>query len=122
MEGCFKQGSFTRIVHELGTIVPSIQRRVNHGFVKPRLMATEMDVLAAQKGPRVSVCNAEATRTKTKTAPAKGKRKRIYYANIDGRGGTKVPDLRLRTSNMDFKVLCETNCRPGSENSINLNS
>ena len=58
-----------------------------------------------------------------KEQPAKEtERVRIYYSNIEGRGGTKIPDLNVRTAEMDFKVLCETNCRPGCENSINLNS
>ena len=49
-------------------------------------------------------------------------RKRIYACNIQGRGGSKIPDLKLRTADSDFIVLCETNTKPGDENSINLNS
>ena len=57
-----------------------------------------------------------------KPVPLVSSRKRIYYSNICGRGGRKIPDLKLRTALADFKVLCETNCRPGGEKSINLNS
>ena len=48
-------------------------------------------------------------------------RRRIYASNIQGRGGTKIPDLKLRTIGMDFKILFECNCRQGDEKSINLN-
>ena len=47
-------------------------------------------------------------------------RRRIYAANIQGSGNAKIPDLKIRTAGSDFKVLFETNRKPGGENSINL--
>ena len=49
-----------------------------------------------------------------------GLKKRLYVSNIQGRGGTKIPDLECRTHNCDNIVLLETNCRQGDENSIKL--
>ena len=49
-------------------------------------------------------------------------RQRIYACNIQGRGGTKIPDLKLRTSECDWRVFFETNCRAGDEKSIAMGS
>ena len=46
---------------------------------------------------------------------------RAYVANIDGRGGLKLPQLEARTSDMDLIILNEINAHPGDENSISLN-
>ena len=48
------------------------------------------------------------------------KRRRIYIANIQGSGGTKLPDLANRTSICSDVMLFETNCKAGDEKSINL--
>ena len=46
---------------------------------------------------------------------------RVYVANIDGRGGLKLPQLEARTSDMDLIILNEVNTHPGDESSIALN-
>jgi len=54
------------------------------------------------------------------TCSLRNLRRRIYACNIQGRGGTKITDLKTRTADADFIVLSETNSRKGDENSINL--
>ena len=45
---------------------------------------------------------------------------RTYIANIQGRGGSKIPQLEGRTFESDFIVLNEVNSRQGDEQSISL--
>ena len=52
---------------------------------------------------------------------AKKLKLRAYIANIDGRGGIKLPQLEARTSDSDIIILNETNTHPGDESSIALN-
>ena len=44
----------------------------------------------------------------------------IYTSNIQGSGGSKIPELSARTADADFIILNETNTRAGHENSISL--
>jgi hypothetical protein len=45
---------------------------------------------------------------------------RTYISNIQGRGGTKIPQLEGRTYDSDMIILNEINSRPGDEQSIGL--
>ena len=45
---------------------------------------------------------------------------KLYTANIQGSGGTKLAQLAARTSDADFLVLNEANVRQGMENIIGL--
>ena len=51
---------------------------------------------------------------------AHSKKHRIYACNIQGSGGTKIPDLSIRTDDCDTVVLMETNCHEGAENKISM--
>ena len=46
---------------------------------------------------------------------------KLYVSNIQGSGGSKLPELSARTSDSDFIICNESNVRKGSENIIGLN-
>ena len=46
---------------------------------------------------------------------------KMYISNIQGRGGSKIPQLEARTHDADFIVLNELNTHPGDQKSVSLN-